>query len=36
VGRYVDLGVDHLVVGMGDPFDLGPLERLIAQRDALG
>jgi alkanesulfonate monooxygenase SsuD/methylene tetrahydromethanopterin reductase-like flavin-dependent oxidoreductase (luciferase family) len=36
VGRYVDLGVDHLVVGTGDPFDLGPLERLIAQRDALG
>jgi hypothetical protein len=24
------------VVGTGDPFDLGPLERLIAQRDALG
>jgi alkanesulfonate monooxygenase SsuD/methylene tetrahydromethanopterin reductase-like flavin-dependent oxidoreductase (luciferase family) len=36
VGRYVDLGVDHLVVGTGDPFDLGPLESLIAQRDALG
>ena len=31
-----DLGVDPLVVGTGDPFDLGPLERLIAQRDALG
>ncbi len=36
VSRYVDLGVDHLVVGTGDPFDLDPLQSLIAQRDALG
>jgi hypothetical protein len=35
VGRYVDLGVDHIVVGTGHPFDLGPVERLIAQRDAM-
>ncbi len=36
VGRYVDLGVDHLVVMTGDPYDLDPLQRLIDQRDALG
>ncbi len=35
VGRYVDLGVDHLVVMTGDPYDLDPLQRLIDQRDAL-
>jgi alkanesulfonate monooxygenase SsuD/methylene tetrahydromethanopterin reductase-like flavin-dependent oxidoreductase (luciferase family) len=33
VDRYV--GVDHLVVMTGVPFDLGPLESLIAQRDSL-
>ena len=57
VGRYMDVGVDHVVVMIGQqpgavgdfkkageaqkgltgkPFDLGPLESLIAQRDALG
>lgn len=57
VGRYMDVGVDHVVVMIGqqrgvvgdhdkagdaqqvrtsDPFDLSPLESLIAQRDALG
>jgi len=35
VDRYVDVGVDHLVVMTGVPFDLGPLESLIAQRDSL-
>ncbi|MCS5676680.1 MAG: LLM class F420-dependent oxidoreductase, partial [Acidimicrobiales bacterium] len=33
--RYTDVGVDHLVVMTGAPFDLGPLESLIAQRDSL-
>ncbi|MBH99154.1 MAG: LLM class F420-dependent oxidoreductase [Acidimicrobiaceae bacterium] len=36
VGRYLDVGVEHLVVMTGHPFDLAPLESLIAQRDALG
>jgi len=36
VGRYLDVGVDHLVIMTGAPFDMGPLETLIAQRDALG
>jgi len=34
IGRYVDAGADHIIVMIGAPFDLAPLERLIAQRDA--
>lgn len=34
VGRYTDVGVDHLIVMIGDPFDLAPLQALIDQRDA--
>ncbi len=34
VGRYTDVGVDHLIVMTGDPFDLAPLQVLIDQRDA--
>ena len=35
VGRYVDVGVSHLIVMIGHPFDLKPLENLITQRDDL-
>ncbi|MDG2428828.1 MAG: LLM class F420-dependent oxidoreductase [Acidimicrobiales bacterium] len=35
VGRYVDVGVSHLIVMIGHPFDLKPLENLITQRDNL-
>ena len=35
VGRYLDVGAEHIIVGTGDPFDLDPLQRLIDQRDAL-
>ncbi len=32
VGRYVDAGADHVIVMMGQPFDLDPLANLIDQR----
>jgi probable F420-dependent oxidoreductase len=34
IDRYVEVGATHVIVGIGDPFDLSPLETLIAQRDA--
>ena len=34
IGRYLEVGATHIIVGIGDPFDLAPLESLIAQRDA--
>ena len=36
VGRYVDAGAEHVIVMIGSPFDLDPLQSLIDQRDALG
>ena len=33
IGRYLDVGATHVIVGIGHPFDLAPLESLIAQRD---
>lgn len=36
VERYVEAGADHVIVMTGHPFDLGPLQSLIDQRDALG
>ncbi len=36
VSRYVDAGATHVIVMIGSPFDLGPLESLIAQREAIG
>jgi probable F420-dependent oxidoreductase len=35
IGRYLDVGATHIIVMAGAPFDLAPLEALIAQRDAL-
>ena len=35
IGRYVEVGATHVIVMVGSPFDLGPLESLIAQRDAI-
>lgn len=35
VGRYVDAGADHVIVMTGAPFDLGPLQALIDQRESL-
>ena len=34
IGRYVDVGVDHIIVMTGAPFDLSPLQSLIDQRDS--
>ena len=34
VGRYLEAGADHLIVGLDSPFELGPLESLIRQRDS--
>ncbi len=31
IGRYADAGADHVIVMIGAPFDLDPLERLLAQ-----
>ncbi|MCB1001101.1 MAG: LLM class F420-dependent oxidoreductase [Acidimicrobiales bacterium] len=36
VGRYVDAGASHVIVMTSTPFDMRPLESLLAQRDALG
>ena len=30
-GDYVDAGAEHILVGVGHPFDLSPVERLLAQ-----
>jgi len=35
IGRYLDAGASHVIVGLGHPFDMSPLERLIEQRNAL-
>jgi len=35
VGRYVEVGATHVIVMVGSPFDLAPLESLLAQRDTL-
>ncbi len=35
VERYVDAGADHVIVMTSAPFDLGPLESLIEQRDRI-
>jgi probable F420-dependent oxidoreductase len=35
IGRYVDAGADHVIVMIGQPFDLAPLRSLIEQRDRL-
>jgi probable F420-dependent oxidoreductase len=31
---YVDAGANHIIVGAGAPFDLDPMQQLIAARDA--
>jgi alkanesulfonate monooxygenase SsuD/methylene tetrahydromethanopterin reductase-like flavin-dependent oxidoreductase (luciferase family) len=36
IGRYVEAGATHAIVMISEPFDLTPLESLLAQRDALG
>ena len=36
IERYVEVGAEHIIVMTGDPFDLGPLQSLIEQRDLLG
>ena len=36
IGRYLNVGADHIIVMVGHPFDLDPLAELIAQRDELG
>ena len=36
IGRYVDVGAQHVIVMVGSPFDLDPLQSLIDQRDQLG
>jgi probable F420-dependent oxidoreductase len=35
IGRYLDVGATHIIVMVGAPFDMAPLESLISQRDAL-
>jgi alkanesulfonate monooxygenase SsuD/methylene tetrahydromethanopterin reductase-like flavin-dependent oxidoreductase (luciferase family) len=35
IGRYLDAGATHIIVMVATPFDMAPLESLIAQRDAL-
>jgi alkanesulfonate monooxygenase SsuD/methylene tetrahydromethanopterin reductase-like flavin-dependent oxidoreductase (luciferase family) len=35
IERYVEAGAEHIIVMTGDPFDLGPLQSLIEQRDLL-
>ena len=34
IGRYVEAGANHVIVMVGNPFDLSSLEALISQRDA--
>jgi len=36
ISRYVEAGATHAIVMISEPFDLTPLESLLAQRDALG
>jgi len=35
IGRYVEAGASHVIVMVGSPFDLAPLESLLAQRDQI-
>jgi probable F420-dependent oxidoreductase len=35
IERYVEVGATHVIVGVGSPFDLAPLESLLSQRDAI-
>jgi alkanesulfonate monooxygenase SsuD/methylene tetrahydromethanopterin reductase-like flavin-dependent oxidoreductase (luciferase family) len=35
IGRYVEAGASHVIVMVGSPFDLTPLESLLAQRDEI-
>ena len=35
VGRYIDAGADHMIVGLDSPLGLEPLSSLISQRDSL-
>lgn len=35
VGRYLDAGATHVIVMIGAPFDMAPIESLLAQRDTL-
>ena len=32
--RYLEAGATHLIVMTGHPFDLAPVEALVARRDA--
>ncbi len=34
IGRYSDVGADHVILMSGGPFDLAPLQVLIDQRDS--
>jgi probable F420-dependent oxidoreductase len=36
IGRYVEVGATHVIVMTGHPYPMDALERLMAQRDALG
>jgi probable F420-dependent oxidoreductase len=36
VGRYVEAGAEHVIVMVGPPYDMAPLESLLTQRDDLG
>ena len=36
IGRYVDAGATHVIVMVGNPYDMAPLESLIAHRDRVG
>ena len=35
VGRYLDAGATHVIVMSGPPFDMTPIESLLAQREAM-
>lgn len=35
VERYVEAGASHVIVMTGNPYDMGPLESLMAQRDRI-
>jgi probable F420-dependent oxidoreductase len=36
IGRYVEAGASHVIVMVGAPFEMAPLESLLAQRAELG
>lgn len=35
IGRYIEAGADHIIVMVGAPFDLAPLQSLVDQRNSL-